>query len=401
MKFTIKLSIYTLLLFLSHISISSTETADKLNLSGFGQVVLGVLDETEADFQGYSSSLSLKPETLVGIQAEYDFSSTLSLSTQLVGHTNDNEHSGISWLYLNYRPIDNIQIKIGKHKTPFFNYSDVTEVGFSYPWITPPLQIYSSYMFDYFEGIFVRYDVPNDSIGLNFEAYWGSFEDDYYIGSDKIRSNVNDLRGVISNLSINNFSFRASYHTGNSKTQIEALNLSGFAEQLRLFGFTKTADSLSIDGEMEFYQASISYEKIDYFVRGEWSKVSPQLFLVPRIESSYLTVGYNKYPFTYHMTFAQSDIRFNQPLQEIPVGVSPDLDMLYGAYLSIYENLPKDSLESISIGARWDWRTNIAFKADVTLLEGKKDNRSFFTLKEPDNFDRSAVLFQLAVTWVF
>ena len=63
--------------------------------------------------------------------------------------------SGLEWLYLTYTPTTNLQIKIGKLRTPFFTMSDFSDVGFAYPWINPPQQVYDTYLFKTFNELFL------------------------------------------------------------------------------------------------------------------------------------------------------------------------------------------------------------------------------------------------------
>ena len=45
-------------------------------------------------------------------------------------------------------------------------------------------------------------------------------------------------------------------------------------------------------------------------------------------------------------------------------------------------------------------KTNIALKAELSILDGKEGKSSFYDIKE-NSFDRNAALYQVAVEWVF
>jgi hypothetical protein len=129
------------------VPLQAQEEQDALQISGFARIVLGALDECEASYLGYDNSLSFDQQSLIALQADYQLNKTFSVTGQIIGHTNDQRESGVEWLYLTYQPNRSTQIKIGKQRTPIFYYSDYMDVGFAYPWITLPQQVYNSIFF--------------------------------------------------------------------------------------------------------------------------------------------------------------------------------------------------------------------------------------------------------------
>lgn len=370
-----------------------------VDFSGFGQVVIGQLDEKHAKYQGYDSSLSIKPHSLIGLQGELSFSDSLSVNAQVIGYTNDNKKSGVEWLYLNYQPTENFQIKLGKNKTPFFNFSDVESVGFAYHWTTPPQQVYNNYMFNSFDGVFARYDIPNRFLNMNVEVYWGEYSDDYIIGEEKVRVDVNNLAGFIINGNLGGLSFRSSYHQGYVETQLP--NLSSFITTLEQANFTSMAEQLSATGDFNFYQFGLAYEKLNYFVKTEITQIAPDVLIVPKTTAKYISFGYSQAPYTFHMTYARSDAKYRNAVNEIPLGVNAQLNALHYGFEQVIQSTNKDNLTSYSAGVRWDWQTNIALKFDVTFLNADKNQDGFFTDINNAEFDRKSTLTQLAITWVF
>ena len=73
---------------------------DKLELSGFARAVGGKLDTNLATYEGYDSGVSFSEKSLIAVQADYGFSSTLSASVQFLLHTDQDRKSGVEWLYL-------------------------------------------------------------------------------------------------------------------------------------------------------------------------------------------------------------------------------------------------------------------------------------------------------------
>ena len=377
----------------------SAKTDDALQFSGFARVVLGYLDESNATYLGYDDSLSLDQQSLIGLQADYQISDDLSVTGQFVGHTGHERQSGVEWLYLTYEPNRSTQIRLGRQRTPFFNYSDSIDVGFAYPWITLPQQVYNSVFFSTFDGILANYQWSGKEVGLEVEGYWGSFNDTIYNAGVEVDTNVNDLRGLIAKINYGGWTFRGAMHT--TQTFLELSELEGFASILNQFGFSQSAEFLNPNGSVDFYQLGASYENLDYFFRAEATKTVTGSMSIPDIDSYLVAAGYNYYPFLTYVSFGKNKSTYDSPVNEIPVGFDPQLDALAFGFQNIFNTLPVLSSQSVTIGTRWDWKANLAFKAEITWIKAEQGSKANFNVLNETEFDRKAPLYQLALEWVF
>lgn len=374
-------------------------TNQNIDFSGFARLVVGKLNEKHAKYFNYDDNIDFKQQTLLGLQASYKFTPRISLTTQFIAQTGDQKESRVEWLYLTYSPTSDLQFKLGRQRTPFFNYSDTIDVGFAYPWINLPQQVYTSYFFSYFDGLLASYQWDHKYFTSSLEAYWGKFNDDIYIANQVVEADVDDFHGIIGNINYNNWALRTSFHEGSANVNLP--QLSNFQAILNQQGFIESANSLKADGKASFYQISINYENIDYFLRSELTKVNADFLIVPDMESAFISIGYNFLSYVTYLTFAITDHKYGEPANEIPLGISPEIDVLGQGYQATFNNLPNDSSKSVSIGARWDFKTNLAFKTEITRILGKDNKRSFFDIKNNQAFDRKATLYQLAIEWVF
>ncbi|MGS2719397.1 hypothetical protein [Paraglaciecola aestuariivivens] len=367
---------------------------DDLQFSGFARVVLGYLDDENAQYLGYQDKLSIDNQSLIGLQADYQFSDKLALTGQFIGHTGKQKKSGLEWLYLTYQAHRSFQLKIGKQRTPFFNYSDSIDVGFAYPWVTLPQQVYNSIFFSTFDGVLANYQWSNQSLVLDIEGYWGNFNDKIYAGNMSVGSNVEDLHGAILKLNVDNWEFRSAYHTADADIIVDELR--NFSQILTQYGYVKSAAALNTKGWAKFYQASANYENLHYFFRSEFTRTRTQAPSIPAIDSFYLALGYNHAPFSSYLSFAKSEGEFVMPPNEIPTGFDPQLDALADAYQNLSQ-FPYESSESITLGTRYDWRANVALKAEVTFTQQQPDNRTV----APNASFKTIALYQFALEWVF
>lgn len=325
---------------------------DKLEFSGFARVILGYLDDENAEYVGYSNNISINKQSLFALQADYKFNDDFSLTAQGIAHTGEQRQSGLEWLYLTYQPNNALQVKLGRQRIPFFNYSDSLDVGFAYPWLTLPQQFYDSAFFATFDGILANYEFSINDLLINYEGYWGRFDGTIYTSDTEIDTKAVGLYGVNVSVSYENFTVRASYNKGDAS--IEQTEVEEFSQQLRQFGFINNANWLNTSGLIQFYHFSVNYENLDYFFRSEVSKLVGGSGLLPDINSFYVSAGYNFAPYTAYISYSKKDLYYKHAINEIPYGLSPGLDMLAGGYDAITTTFADDQSTGIKIGTRWD-----------------------------------------------
>lgn len=379
---------------------AATDLSDRIEFSGFGRIVGGYLDESGAEYEGYSNSPSFSEQSLFALQSDVTITDDLNFSVQLLAHSSDERESGIEWMYLSYEPNQNWRFKLGKLRTPFFRYSDVIDVGFAYPWITPPQQIYSGLLFSNYEGASGTYSFNYESTNFDIEVYYGDYSGEFTRADEKTAIEVNEIKGLIFSLNNGNLNTRISV-IQSSDFYADLPGFEEFADGLEFAGFAENAESLRFNGDATAYQANINYDTLDYFVAAEWVKIKSDLLAVPQLDAYYFSAGYNFYPFQAHVTYSVSDSSYNTPENMIPKGIDPQLNQLSFAYDQITQNLPIYSLNSISLGLRWDFRYNMSAKAELTFLKGEPGQNSYFSEISDPNFNRKATLYQIGLEWVF
>ena len=84
----------------------------------------------------------------------------------------------------------------------------------------------------------------------------------------------------------------------------------------------------------------------------------------------------------------------------IPPTGNPQQDMLSTAYYQVFASTPNGNLDSYTLGTRWDFRMNMALKAEITLLEESRSRSGFFMSPANDSTE-NAYLYQVAWEWIF
>src|SRR5580692_4917061 len=123
------------------------------SLHGFGTLGEVYSDAHAADFvgspfqpngAGYSRSWAPGVDSKVGLQLGAQFSDQLSAIVQIVSqHLYDNTwRPQLEWANVNYQPIADLSIRVGRSVAAPFLFSDTSLVGYTYPWVRPPIELY-------------------------------------------------------------------------------------------------------------------------------------------------------------------------------------------------------------------------------------------------------------------
>lgn len=383
-------------------AVVAEEISDNLELSGFARGVVGYLDHNSRTFEGYTDEFSIVEQSLIAIQPTYSFNDQFSVTSQLIAHASDDRDSGIEWLYLSYQPTSAWHLRAGKLRTPFFIYSDSIDVGYTYHWVTAPVQIYNNYLFSTFNGASASYNHAGSDLGLNVEIYSGGFEGDLYLAGTRVdlKTKVSNLAGIVATINSNNLSLRLSYHTGQNETDIP------FVDELKsaLYqnNFTKSAQSLESTGNVYALQASLSYDRFSSFYKAEWVQTVTGFEIAPKVTGAYVMAGYIWKNWTVHATYSISEYSDIEPTTELPTsptGNAP-LDQLSATYYQAFNAIPTGSLNSYTLGARWDFRLDMALKADISRFHEYRNPSGLYSIPNPQTKE-DAYLYQVAWEWIF
>lgn len=375
------------------------DAKDAIEFSGFGRIVGGYLDDEGLEFQHYTNSLSFTEQTLLALRIDAHINDSLKLVTQGILHTGTIRENEVQWLYLQYQASRAVSVRVGRQRMPFFDFSETNDVGFAYPWITPPIQVYTDFLFFDIDGIMASYEFSGREVSGALESYYGQFEGELTVAETTSKTKLDNSRGLILKLNYNNFAFRASHH----KTQVDLglQPLIEFRDILRAANLNESADSIGLAGSIEFSQLSLSYDSFNYFMKTELTRYDSDFLAFPDVKNGYITLGYNFYPYSLHLTYANSVEKYTRPDNLIPIGINPQLDALSQGFDQILTQLSNDGLESVTLGLRYDYSDNIAFKTEFAKLNGDDNTRGLFTENSVNNPGNKANFFQVAVEWVF
>ncbi|MES2048523.1 MAG: hypothetical protein V4447_08990 [Pseudomonadota bacterium] len=139
----------------------------------------------------YTRNSSFKPESRVGIQATYKPNAQTTLVGQLASRGTDSTPN-VQWAYAGYKLDKNWEIQVGRKRIPLYYYSDFQDVGVSYPWVTPPPELYGWEATNY-NGGSLRYNTNLDDTNITASVFMGAekvkdslYQKLYYSGKTEV-----------------------------------------------------------------------------------------------------------------------------------------------------------------------------------------------------------------------
>lgn len=174
-------------------AISSSALASDIEIQGFASLVAGAVVEGDRSvpltansdvncpcvvtdwsnngiYEG--SSWTTKPDTKAGIQLPYKATDNLSFIAQAITRGVEPKPE-LSWAFLDYQLNDAWSVSLGRKRLPMYYYSEFQDVGFAYPWITPPGELYGWETTNY-NGASVRYKGNINSVRVQASIFGGS-----------------------------------------------------------------------------------------------------------------------------------------------------------------------------------------------------------------------------------
>lgn len=336
--------------------ILSIEDADK------GNIYIGGLGD-----RGISEDLSFEKDTRFGLQISSDVTEDMSVVAQLLGRGDQgNFNAIIEWAYIDYEFHDTTSIHVGKIKQPVYLVNDYVEVGYAYPWIRPPQEIYLlNNPLNTVNGIELLLQFPAGPGTLSFQPYIGSNRDDIPNAQGAFFEAEN-IYGIDVKYAGRGFSVHASNFVCDVKT------FGGFATNSP---FGPVNVDLNGTGECEVTAAGLNLDIANVVVYGEWTNRTTTDTLSRAFgdtEAYYATLGYRIGKFLPHITYASITGEAST------VGISTGTGAVTGGTGSTLPpgasfNFPVPIQTSITAGLRYEVNDSAALKVEYQVVDVEQD----------------------------
>lgn len=339
--------------------------------------------------QGFSANL----DSVLGGQVDWWMTSGTSVTLQGVARIGDDMEPALRMGYLRQQLVNNLAVRLGRIRSPVYFDSDVTEIGYAYLMARPALPLYGLLnSFSWIDGGDLQWRHPLGKTVMLVQAYGGQVDYEVQVPgtSGTTDGTLEDIVGLAVSAIMPKVTLRASHtYVGSSilrSSDLSQLNtgLTQLSGSLRLTalnpmlppgsGLVLNRQADQIQALTDPYDGGATYTSLGFDaylgawrLMGEWVQVDPESEILGLHEGFQLTTGYSIGEWTPYVSFARFDRQTahlnTQALSS--TGIDPTLDAGLARAKSELDRLAKlsdASIESISVGVRWDFRKNMDLK---------------------------------------
>ncbi|MAZ86759.1 MAG: hypothetical protein CL693_03895 [Cellvibrionaceae bacterium] len=290
----------------------------------------------------YDDDISFKPDTIFGLQVSANLGSGLTVTGQFTGAGGEDFDANVAWAYISYELSDSWTLVAGRQRLPFFFYSDFLDVGYAYHWMRPPVE--TQVAVDTLDGIQFRHEGSAGSWDTRVQLYGGVSDNDSETLGDEV--NLENAVGAVFYASNDWLQLRATHMVtdfyldaageifGQGEDDTVDADFTGFAAHMTL-------------GNGFIVAEYVTYEFDDAIQPVGWTTY----------EGAYISGGYRIGDFTPHITFSTEN-------QEVEDSVYAAAGLTDG----------DDSSDSITLGVRWDFHPQAAFKVEYQARSDESDD---------------------------
>jgi hypothetical protein len=347
------------------------------SLSGFGTLGIVRSSEDRADFvaglfvaRGAGTTREWSPEvdSRLGAQLTANFTPELSATMQLV---TEQRHDGdylprVEWANIKYQVTPQFSVRIGRSALASFLVSDSRKVGYANPWVRPPQEVYSLIPVYSSDGIDASLQLYAGEIAHTFLAGYGQANTKGRNGETYKSRNAWTLSDT---MEYGPATLRIAYQRARVDIDILDPLFNGF----RQFGPQGVALAERYDPngrEIEFLALGGIYDPGAWFVTAEWGRSNLRSAFGTRT-GWYATGGYRINAVTPYLTYSSTSADSNTSDAGLSlVGLPPEAAAAAaGLNAALNEVLARIAVQqSVSAGARWDFRKNVALKLQYDNL---------------------------------
>lgn len=365
---------------------SVSDFMEDINFSAFISVGLARTTKKEGFFPGkIDEHLGFSPNTVLGMQMTYKINDKFDMVGQLVSRSNSKNAVGRAdwqlesdWAYISYKATSQLQLRAGRLRLPIYLYSDYLEVGYAYPWISPPTEVYYEEEITTYEGSDAIYNLAlSENWELSLQGFFGGLNDITEREGVVLDFEIRNFAGMNATFSNGDLTFRLGHTQGEQDfcantpivMPIDPTKVVS-ATNPQTVRNTKTCFD---DIKFSFQGLGIRYQANNILAVSEVIRYESKEDAQANTQAGYLTLGYNIGSWMPHVTFGKTS---NFDDDKVPAK-------------------DKTQQSSITLGSRFNVAENVAFKVEVKKVSGfGKTNGQFngAAVYDDDAYVYSAVI---------
>jgi hypothetical protein len=355
--------------------------------SGFGTVGAVHSDERQADYSasilkgegaGRTASWSGHVDSRLGGQVDLAFDARWSAVVQVVTEQRFDHgyRPRVEWANVKYQVTPELALRVGRIALPMFIAADYRKVGYAYPWVRTPLEVYGVVPLTNSDGADISWRWNGEAMRSTTQVLYGHINAPLYGGA---RLRGRSIAGLSHTVEQGALSARASVLTARLSAglypelfdTLEAFGAQGQDIGRRLRIVDKRASAVSL---------GLNYDPGQWFLMTEAGRSKVDSYL-GSTRSVYLSGGWRHDNLTPYATFARV---WGQPpmgptalaLAGLPPFHAADGAALNTALAALMRAVPSQS--TLGAGLRWDLATNLALKLQHQCVTTRSGSRGMF-----------------------
>ncbi len=305
------------------------------------------LDSTIPKGAGLSEDWSATNDSRIAGHLVAKLTPKVSAVLQVVSeYTAENTYQPeVEWANVKYAFTPDAYIRFGRIALPTFLDSDNRDVGYTYVWIHPPIELYRQLAIAHSDGVDAMYRVDIGEVGNTIKAV---LYGENTIERATSKSISKDMWGIFDTIEYGQTTTHVGYQERLSASQSLQTGITG--------AWVRNSD-LSV---------GVLYDPGNWFAMSEWI----QRKSTSKISAMYVSAGYRVKKFTPYLTYSQ-----NSQGSFLPGFPPPSSSSI---------RLANRAQSTVSLGARWDFRKNTDFKLQYDQVK-LSDNSNGFLANVPAN----------------
>lgn len=297
---------------------------EKLKVNGY-MSVYGVksTDSAVTLGKGIDNHISFSPDSKAAVQFDYQVNSNIDAVVQMQSAGDNDYQLTTPWAFLRYNVSPSTKIRVGRMVAPIYLYADSIDVGYTYPWARPPVEMYGTAPINY-QGVDLLQNFNFGHWNNTLQFLYGDNNGD--VSGVSVKGNY--LAGVGLTLNNDAWTIRTSYT---------------HADNVVIGGGGQSAGP----GAIDYLSGAVRFDDGALFalVEGKHVRTNGKLNdSLPTVDGFYTTLGYQIDAFMPYATWAK-------------------------AYSVDDGNLPtflKQSQQSLSLGLRYNLTDKVVIKGEAT-----------------------------------
>ena len=306
-------------------------SADEIEIHGFFTAGATISDVDKTYLRTTDDDLSFDEDSALGLQIIVPIDEQITLQAQLLANGSKEAETNfeieVDWAFVSYQVSDDLTLRAGRIRFPILMLGDYAEVGYAYPWIRPPQEVYGGIPITAIDGVDLLYTLPVGNFNLTFQPFVGQRDDQLYIQplDTEIDTELDNMLGLKVSLSNDYLTLHAAYNTFD--TSLDEATPTGF-----VVSSVPPFFSLPQDAETTLLAAGANLEWRDLvvmteYLHADYEREDEQMKLT-NYTAWYTMVGYRFGKLMPHVTFSDldsEDITRGQSSETLTVGLRYEL----------------------------------------------------------------------------